>query len=45
MQKIIEILNGESYEDIGLVTETLRNLISISDNEQAVEGAIGEYID
>ncbi|CAD8059813.1 unnamed protein product [Paramecium sonneborni] len=45
MQKLIEILNGESYEDIGLVTETLRNLISISDNEALIEGTIGEYID
>lgn len=42
---MIEILNGESYEDIGLVTETLRNLISISDNEALIEGTIGEYID
>lgn len=45
MSKIFEILNGESYEDFGLVTEILRNLVSIPDNEQIVEGSLPEYLD
>lgn len=45
LSKLFDILNGESYEDIGLVTEMLRNLLAVPDNEPIIESYLTEYLD
>jgi len=45
LSKLFDILNGESYEDIGLVTEMLRNLLAVPDNEPIIESYLSEYLD